>query len=781
MNNPVATSNKVLLKPSTLYAVAAFIGLFLIGSGCVFLINASNQRAHQQLLKEIVTVEATDIRHLLEQSLTFTEVLALELRNNRGDFQNFEAYASEIIHTLEGVASLQLAPDGVIAQIYPLRGNEKLLGKDLRANGIFQAAIEESIETRTSILIGPLQWIKDSQQVMAVYNPVYLPRSGESSDFFWGFAATQILLRDLIAVTGLNHLAQQNYRYQLSQPNKETGAADILAQSALPLGKNAVSAVVPVHNGVWHLHLSLAENNQTLFVLGNLVSVLIAAAIALLVSRILREPERLRERALQKTHEHEALLDNIVDGILTIDHMGTITHSNPACEHIFGYSPDEMLGKNVKMLMPDPYHSEHDGYLNNYHSTGIKKIIGIGREVEGLRKNGEVFALDLSVSEVTIEDQRMFTGVVRDISERKAAEVRFKNQAREYDALMENIVDGILTIDKKGTITRFNPACERIFGYSPSEMIGQNVKMLMPDPYHSEHDGYLHNYSTTGEKKIIGIGREVQGKRKNGEIFPLDLAVSEIEVEGQRMFTGVVRDVSERKAAEARTELIKNVAVAANAAQGFEQLLEMVLTEICQVIDYPLGHVYHWEEDAGHLVSTQIWYCHANREKEFDVFIQVSESMPIEPGMDLPGRVFSAQSSVWLADIAKDDNFPRKDKVATLPVQSGFALPVILNGTVQFVIEFFSDFINPIDRDLLAIIDGIGPQISQVSERNTAQSQLRESIEKLEISNKELDDFAYIASHDLKEPLRGVHNNAIFLQEDYAEILDEDGVKNSIA
>ena len=117
-------------------------------------------------------------------------------------------------------------------------------------------------------------------------------------------------------------------------------------------------------------------------------------------------------------------------------------------------------------------------------------------------------------------------------------------------AIVETIVDGVITIDQHGLIDTVNPATEKIFGYSSEEMIGQNVSMLMPNPYRREHDGYIHNYLSTGNKKIIGIGREVRGLRKDGTLFPLELAISEMFINGQRMFTGIVRDISERKETE---------------------------------------------------------------------------------------------------------------------------------------------------------------------------------------------------------------------------------------
>lgn len=126
-----------------------------------------------------------------------------------------------------------------------------------------------------------------------------------------------------------------------------------------------------------------------------------------------------------------------------------------------------------------------------------------------------------------------------------------RRQHRQINAILDTAAEGIITIDSSGRIRSANPAAVRLFGYELSELLGRNVGMLMPQPYRSEHDEYIERYKRTGEARIIGIGREVTGQRKDGSIFPLDLAVSEVDLGKQRIFTGIVRDITERKNAEA--------------------------------------------------------------------------------------------------------------------------------------------------------------------------------------------------------------------------------------
>jgi len=241
-----------------------------------------------------------------------------------------------------------------------------------------------------------------------------------------------------------------------------------------------------------------------------------------------------------------ALIDSAVDGIIVIDARGRIETFNPAAERLFGYRQEDVAGRNVTMLMPSPYRDEHDRYLWRYLQAGNAKIIGIGREVTGLRRDGTVFPIHLSVGEMTVGGERKFTGIVHDLSARVQLENRLRSSEERWRSIIESAVDGIVVIDAQGRIEALNPAAERLFGHTESEVLGRNVTVLMPFPYREEHDQYLARYLSTGEARIIGIGREVTGVHRDGTTFPVHLAVGEMTVGGERKFTGILHDLSAR-------------------------------------------------------------------------------------------------------------------------------------------------------------------------------------------------------------------------------------------
>ncbi|MEE9614257.1 MAG: diguanylate cyclase [Thermodesulfobacteriota bacterium] len=171
------------------------------------------------------------------------------------------------------------------------------------------------------------------------------------------------------------------------------------------------------------------------------------------------------------------------------------------------------------------------------------------------------------------------------INERRRTEEALRLSDARSRAMFMDAVDGIVTIDSGGVIESFNSAAEEIFGYEAGEVVGRNVKLLMPEPFRNEHDAYLKDYLTTGEKKIIGTGREVEGVRKDGTVFPLDLAVSEVRLGDSQVFMGIVRDISERKRMEDKLQELATTDMLTGAYNRLK-LEEIMVHEVERVKRY---------------------------------------------------------------------------------------------------------------------------------------------------------------------------------------------------
>ncbi|MES2408144.1 MAG: PAS domain S-box protein [Pseudomonadota bacterium] len=271
---------------------------------------------------------------------------------------------------------------------------------------------------------------------------------------------------------------------------------------------------------------------------------------------------KLVERASRESAQHtQIILDNVIDGIITIDSQGIVQSFNLAAEHIFGYTAQEVIGNNVKMLMPEPYHSEHDGYLTNYHATNMRRIIGIGREVAGLRKDGMTFPMDLAVSRSAHRGEPLFIGLVRDITERKQADTQLQALTAMRKAILDSANFSIISTDPDGVIQTFNQSAERMLGYAAEELVGKQTPAILHDLDEVvTHAKVLSRelgqtiepgFETFVAKARLGVPDEHEWTyiRKDGSRFPILLSVTAVwgaqgEISG---FLGIGSDITERK------------------------------------------------------------------------------------------------------------------------------------------------------------------------------------------------------------------------------------------
>ncbi len=286
--------------------------------------------------------------------------------------------------------------------------------------------------------------------------------------------------------------------------------------------------------------------------------------------------------------------------VVGLDPDGKIVFFNKTCEKATGYSVSEVTGKHVWdfLLIPEEvaavkavFSELSAGHFPNKYTNYWVAKSGERRMIEW--SNTALLDGDGAV--------RYVIGTGLDVTERKQADDALRESEARLRSLVETAPDGIITIDERGTIEALSPAAESMFGFKESEAIGHDVKMLIPSPYREEHDHYIARYLETGESRIIGIGREVIAQRKDGSTFPIELAVGEIFVHGRRLFTGFVRDISERQRAGVQVRQLQADLVHVSRLSAMGEIASAMTHELNQ----PLTAIMNYLQACQHLMKAQ--------------------------------------------------------------------------------------------------------------------------------------------------------------------------------
>jgi PAS domain S-box-containing protein len=271
-----------------------------------------------------------------------------------------------------------------------------------------------------------------------------------------------------------------------------------------------------------------------------------------------RASPRSSHDAVESMRRLEGIVASAMDGIITVNDAQRIILFNPAAERMFGIKAADALGEHISRFIPERYRHSHAAHIRRFAETGVtNRQMGSLGAINGLRSSGEEFPIEASISQVQVGSERMSTVILRDITERKAAEDALLESRRRMEGIVESAMDALITIDDQQRIMLFNPAAERMFGVAAETAIGSSIEDFMPERFRAGHSQHILRFKETGvTNRRMGALGAISGLRANGEEFPLEASISQVDLGSQKLATVILRDITERKANEDARQLL---------------------------------------------------------------------------------------------------------------------------------------------------------------------------------------------------------------------------------
>lgn len=246
-------------------------------------------------------------------------------------------------------------------------------------------------------------------------------------------------------------------------------------------------------------------------------------------------------------------LDQTVIAVVTINERNEIVYVNEAAEKLWGYPESEIMGKNIRILVPKAHQANHDSYVNRHRDTGQDRIVGSAIELQIERKDGSNTWINITLSQVKMGTKLYYTAFARDCSKER-------DERSMTEQVLAQAHDGVVTIDSKNLIIFANPAAEKIWGYSQEEMIGKNIKMLVAPEHRSEHDNYVNRNRDTGVNRLIGKPIELPVHTKSGAIRWGLITLAKVIVGKETLYTAFIKDVTDEVSQREEIEMLSLVA-----------------------------------------------------------------------------------------------------------------------------------------------------------------------------------------------------------------------------
>lgn len=246
----------------------------------------------------------------------------------------------------------------------------------------------------------------------------------------------------------------------------------------------------------------------------------------------------------------DAIVNSAADAIVTAGEDGRIDTWNPAASAMFGYSAEEARGQLLTILVPERFREAHQAGLARVVETGETRIVGHTVEVYGLHKEGHEFPIELSLATWLDDDTRFFSGIIRDITERARISHDLAVSEQRMEALLETANDAVISVNSVGHVVMWNRGAAEMFGFSADEMIGEPMTAVIPERFREAHVAGVARVTGGGERHVIGQTVELAGLHRDGREFPIELSLATWQVNDDRYYSGIVRDITERKKAE---------------------------------------------------------------------------------------------------------------------------------------------------------------------------------------------------------------------------------------